>query len=627
MAISLGGLSAVPGAFQDAQKNFYANLASQQQQQGLTAYGQALAALAGGPISTNPQLPTSIAGLNMPRPQATPAVAPQNPLVGALQAKGFSNVQPSTQDAPYGASGTNDLGDFSQGLQPQFASALNQAIADAEKATGQKVQINEAYRDSKTQAQYYANYTGKPVTWQGVTYTPLKQGGLAAAPGQSLHQQGLAADIQPGPALDWLHQNAGKYGLSFLPGAAGTADPVHIQWGGGADGSAPTGGGASGVSMPSTAGVQPGTLTWASAVNAIKAANPKISPAALAMATNQLIPLMQADQAQQWKQIDEQRQNQQLELDKQKALLAAGYPAPGLTGGADTAGGQDPTDVNPATGNIYGYDQLDKATQKLIDDVISAKQPTSVLAKGLGVQGAARGQRLLGIATAQSQAQGGPPVDANLYGTRTQVMKSLAPGGAWGNVFTYGQNGINHMASAYDAFTQMGNIGGAPLINSSINDLQNKAKSSSGLSTALNAFQLEVQNAVAEMSKFYAAGGQSALGDRQALASIFDPKKSPAEILSALQAQVINFQAKLEDMNSQIAPFKDIPQLKLNKTTQANLDRILSAGENPAVPGTSGPAVPTGAATPAGPAPEGQIIQMQDGTYQIKKNGQWVPYG
>jgi hypothetical protein len=280
-------------------------------------------------------------------------------LTAALSAKGFSNVQPSTQNAPYGAPpDQGELGNFSQGLQPQFASALNQALADAEKATGQKPQINEAYRDSKTQAQYYANYTGKPVTWQGVTYTPLKQGGLAAAPGQSLHQQGLAADIQPGPALDWLHQNAGKYGLSFLPGAAGTADPVHIQWGGGADGSAPTGG-ASGVNMPSTAGVQPGTLTWASAVNAIKAANPKISPAALALATNQLIPLMNADQAQQWKQIDEQRSQYEAEtarISAQRAGIPAGYRSDGQGGLEAIPGGPAAPDVSDVVAKIKSGD-------------------------------------------------------------------------------------------------------------------------------------------------------------------------------------------------------------------------------------------------------------------------------
>jgi hypothetical protein len=115
-------------------------------------------------------------------------------------------------------------------LDPVFADNLARALADAEAATGQKAVIREHVRSSARQAQYYANYTRQPVTWQGVTYQPQGTGGgLAAAPGRSRHQRGQSADIEPGPVLDWLHANAGHYGLEFLEGDAFKADPVHIQ--------------------------------------------------------------------------------------------------------------------------------------------------------------------------------------------------------------------------------------------------------------------------------------------------------------------------------------------------------------------------------------------------------------
>ena len=119
------------------------------------------------------------------------------------------------------------------GLNPTFASRLTQAIQAAEAATGSKANLTDLYRSPQTQAQYYANYTGRPVSFGGVTYSPQGQGGLAAAPGRSQHQQGTAADISHGPVLDWLHKNASQFGLEFLKGSAYAKDPVHIQLAGG----------------------------------------------------------------------------------------------------------------------------------------------------------------------------------------------------------------------------------------------------------------------------------------------------------------------------------------------------------------------------------------------------------
>src|SRR5262245_39190222 len=119
------------------------------------------------------------------------------------------------------------------GANRVFAEKLTGALQEAEAATGSRAVIRDMQRDPARQAQYYANYTGRPVTWQGVTYTPQGRGGLAAPPGRSRHQGGNAADIQRGPVLSWMHANrdylSRKYGLEFLKGQAFARDPVHIQ--------------------------------------------------------------------------------------------------------------------------------------------------------------------------------------------------------------------------------------------------------------------------------------------------------------------------------------------------------------------------------------------------------------
>jgi LAS superfamily LD-carboxypeptidase LdcB len=115
------------------------------------------------------------------------------------------------------------------GLHPVFADRLQSAVMDAEKATGSRAEITDLFRDPKRQAQYFANYVQHPITYEGVTYLPGAKGGLAAPPGQSRHQLGQAADIRPGPVLDYLHNNAEKYGLEFLTGRNFSLDPVHIQ--------------------------------------------------------------------------------------------------------------------------------------------------------------------------------------------------------------------------------------------------------------------------------------------------------------------------------------------------------------------------------------------------------------
>jgi hypothetical protein len=124
-------------------------------------------------------------------------------------------------------------------LNSTFADRLSRAILDAEAQTGERAVLRDLYRPPERQAQYYANYTQRPITFGGVTYQPGERGGLAAPPGQSRHGQGQAADIQRGAVLDYLHSNADKYGLEFLKGASYARDPVHIQLSGSGNGNRP----------------------------------------------------------------------------------------------------------------------------------------------------------------------------------------------------------------------------------------------------------------------------------------------------------------------------------------------------------------------------------------------------
>src|SRR4249920_142173 len=180
------------------------------------------------PLPVIPPIPTlaELSPLSAGPGYRAPASAVQQPVQ-----YGPSSI--ASQVNPYQYLLNKGQGLNSHGLNPVFAGRLSQAIQAAEAATGSRANLTDLYRSPETQAQYYANYKGHPVTFGGVTYNPQRQGGLAAAPGKSQHQQGTAADVSHGPVLDWLHRNASQFGLEFLKGGAYAKDPVHIQLAGG----------------------------------------------------------------------------------------------------------------------------------------------------------------------------------------------------------------------------------------------------------------------------------------------------------------------------------------------------------------------------------------------------------
>lgn len=95
-----------------------------------------------------------------------------------------------------------------KGMDPDFSSRLNQMI----QASGGRLSITDGFRTSAQQADAYRR---KP--------------NLAAPPGHSLHEKGLAADLAGD--LDWAHANGERFGLVFpmLDKNGKKFEPWHVQ--------------------------------------------------------------------------------------------------------------------------------------------------------------------------------------------------------------------------------------------------------------------------------------------------------------------------------------------------------------------------------------------------------------
>jgi len=108
-----------------------------------------------------------------------------------------------------------------QGVDQQFGQNMVAAGTAYEKETGKTVHVESLVRTTEEQARIRAEHEAMP---GGIEAHP------AAQPGTSRHEFGRAADVDKGFA-DWLRQgdNAKKYGLEFLPGKTGVADPNHVQ--------------------------------------------------------------------------------------------------------------------------------------------------------------------------------------------------------------------------------------------------------------------------------------------------------------------------------------------------------------------------------------------------------------
>lgn len=114
------------------------------------------------------------------------------------------------------------------GLLPEFNTRVRALMAAARDA-GYAPQINSAYRSPEDQARAI-NSVSRNVLGRPASVIEFSRGipGYAAPVGASMHQRGEAVDFAPGPALNWLRQNASAYGVRF-PESLAKSDPVHAE--------------------------------------------------------------------------------------------------------------------------------------------------------------------------------------------------------------------------------------------------------------------------------------------------------------------------------------------------------------------------------------------------------------
>lgn len=164
------------------------------------------------------------------------------------------------------------------GLQDSFATNLAAMFDDAPPGIKEGLGIYSGYRSNERQAQIFAGAVDK----YGSEAAARK---WAAPPGRSFHNKGEAVDLSyngrslqhaPKEVVDWVHQNAGKYGLYF-PMAH---EPWHVEPMGTRRGGQQQGGGEGvSLSMPTQGGFTGGTL--AARTNAV-------SPRAMAPSYNDI---------------------------------------------------------------------------------------------------------------------------------------------------------------------------------------------------------------------------------------------------------------------------------------------------------------------------------------------------
>src|SRR6516164_6061192 len=106
-----------------------------------------------------------------------------------------------------------------------FAARLAALMAYTQQQTGERVTIGSGVRGSLEQAGLYAKYVASGFNPQYI----------AAPPGMSLHEQGMAADIRASPkALAFMHRYGYQFGLEGATEPDRKArnfkvDPVHFQ--------------------------------------------------------------------------------------------------------------------------------------------------------------------------------------------------------------------------------------------------------------------------------------------------------------------------------------------------------------------------------------------------------------
>lgn len=110
-------------------------------------------------------------------------------------------------------------------FDPDFQARLDALVMGA-KGAGFDPRIESGFRSPTDQVRAI-NQVARRIYGRPASMAELVRGipGYAAAPGQSRHQSGQAADFRSGPSLDWMRANAGRYGVGFpIPTDAGHAE-------------------------------------------------------------------------------------------------------------------------------------------------------------------------------------------------------------------------------------------------------------------------------------------------------------------------------------------------------------------------------------------------------------------
>ena len=148
-----------------------------------------------------------------------------------------------------------------QGLSPQVQSALARMAAAMPPGIRGGLRINSGFRSERRQAELFNQAVQKYGSEQAARR-------WVAPPGRSQHNHGMAVDLGFGSpeVKDWVHQNAGAYGLSFPM----THEPWHIELAGARAG---------GQVAPAQVTPQAGSVSSPEVNNAPPAQTPNFNPA------------------------------------------------------------------------------------------------------------------------------------------------------------------------------------------------------------------------------------------------------------------------------------------------------------------------------------------------------------
>jgi peptidoglycan hydrolase-like protein with peptidoglycan-binding domain len=221
-----------------------------------TGGGNPLMSAGGGAVPATMQAPAPSSGVPAAAPPPPAAAAPvpaaavtAPPPVVQEEAEPLPDYVPflSQRSSAYGWSAPISAGvdRGATNFNPLFGSRLAKAVADGEAITGERAVFNDMERSGATQAQYYADFVGRPITHEGQTLQPdpSRRGRIAARPPGlngalgSKHQvrtdnademgAGVEAvdfsNVSP-QVRDYVKANAGRYGLQNVRG-----DRPHIQ--------------------------------------------------------------------------------------------------------------------------------------------------------------------------------------------------------------------------------------------------------------------------------------------------------------------------------------------------------------------------------------------------------------